>query len=163
APGLMRAVPAPRTLCGMLSGLIPSNCTISRCYAIGLDTPPQTLDIEGGSLRPPHTRAGLLLAVLAPGLRRTGRSTMTASLHRRSSVQALCAADSGAQYALHQTRFNGADNADAESRCTAVAGSSLVFAAEGLRNCSASFSCARLDPINGRQIFSVRSAARCGS
>lgn len=127
------------------------------------DRSPPAFRRQGGFLLPLAMFIVVGLAVLALAMSRTGSNTMTAIVQDSITVQAFFAADSGAQYALHQTLFDAADSAEAENRCNAVNGSSVIFDADGLRNCSASFTCARLDAINGNHIFSVQSAARCGS
>lgn len=118
---------------------------------------------QGGFLLPLAMFIVVGLAVLALAMSRTGSNTMTAIVQESISTQAFFAADSGAQYAMHQTLFNAADGAEAESRCNAVDGSSLAFDADGLRNCSARLTCTRLDSIGDNHIFTVQSAARCGS
>lgn len=127
------------------------------------DPSPLAINRQRGFLLPLAMFIVVGLAVLALAMSRTGSNTMTAVVQDSIAVQAFFAADSGAQYALHQILFNAADSTEAESRCNAVNGGSLSFNADGLRNCSASFTCARLDSLDGGHIFSVQSAARCGS
>ncbi len=103
------------------------------------------------------------MAALALAMTRISTSTFVGVAQESISVQAFYAADSGAAYAVHRLLFNAAAAAELDSRCSAINGSNLDFNAPGLQNCSATFSCIKAGSLNGEEIFTLRSSARCGS
>lgn len=103
------------------------------------------------------------LAALAVSISRLGGDTATAMVQEAIALQALNAADSGAQYAMHRLLHNATLQSEVDTRCTALDGDSVSFSAAGLTGCQAQLSCAlRTASGTTRHYYAVLSAAHCG-
>lgn len=103
------------------------------------------------------------MAALALAMSRISSNTFVGVTQESISVQAFYAADSGASYAMHRLLYNAATATELDSRCSAINGSMLDFNAPGLQSCSAAFTCIKAGSTNGKEIFTLRSSAHCGS
>lgn len=103
------------------------------------------------------------MAALALAMSRISSNTFVGVTQESISVQAFYAADSGAAYAMHRLLFNAASSVDVDGRCNALNGGTLNLNAPGLQNCSAALTCAKAGSLNGDEVYTLRSAARCGS
>lgn len=102
-------------------------------------------------------------AALAVAMSRAGGTGAVSTTQQSLSAQALYAADSGAQYALHRLLWNSADRTEVDNRCAALHGSSLTFDTVGLAGCRASFRCGvAADSSGSANYYTIDSAATCG-
>lgn len=103
------------------------------------------------------------LASIAIAANRLSSSSFSSSIQTAISVQALYAADSGAQVAAHKLLFNVASQAAANNNCTIINGQTINYSATGLNGCSATLSCSSVNN-NGenRHIYDLASTATCG-
>ena len=85
------------------------------------------------------------------------------TLQEAIGIQALNAAESGAQYAMNQLLFDVGSQTQSDTNCTNVNGASLSFTSAGLNNCSSSISCTPGVNAGGTaRIYDLVSTATCG-
>lgn len=103
------------------------------------------------------------LAGLAVAISRLTSGSFSTSVQEAVVVQALYAAESGAQYAMHELLFDVADATEADANCTSVNGGSISYTAVGLSGCSTQITCAKAGNSGGSaNIYNLSSAASCG-
>lgn len=103
------------------------------------------------------------LGALALAINRLSGSSSTASIHEAVSVQALYAAESATQYAMHRLLFDATTTTQVNERCAAVTGQVLQFDVTGLSNCSATLSCGVEPAPASAPVYTVLSRGICGS
>ena len=102
-------------------------------------------------------------AALSVAMSRAGGSNQVSTITQSLSAQALYAADSGAQYALHQLLFNGSSRAVVDTRCGALDGNSIDFNTTGLAGCRANLSCSTATDSQGSiSYYNINSRAEGG-
>lgn len=104
------------------------------------------------------------MGVLALSITRMGADTFASVTLESISVQALYAAESGAQYGAHQLLYNAASSTEVDVRCTNLNGVTVQFSVPGLNACSAQLQCVATGGSDGAApVYSLQSAATCGS
>ena len=99
----------------------------------------------------------VVMTLLATAMVRLSTTSAMSIAAEVSSTRAFYAAESGAQWAMHQL-FPPAGGAGG---CFASP-ATLTFTATGLNGCSATLSCSNTGTFNGRAHFVVTSSGRCG-
>lgn len=119
--------------------------------------------LEQGFLMPMALFIVIGLGTLALAMSRMGAGSLSAAVQESLSAQAFYAAESGAQYGMHALLFDTADRAQADTRCTSLAGSVLNFSTRGLAACSAAIDCSAISNTGPVRVYQIESAASCGS
>ncbi len=103
------------------------------------------------------------LAALGVAISQLSSHSTTAAVQAAVSIQALNAAESGAQYAMNQLSFDVSSKTTADANCTTVNGASLNFTADGLNNCSSDITCTPSNNAGGTaRVYDIRSVGSCG-
>lgn len=120
-----------------------------------------------------HWQAGFLMPValfivvglgaLALAITRMAGNTGSAVIYQSITVQALYAAESGAQYGINRLLFDAASKAEVDGRCVIVDGQSVDFNVTGLSNCNAQLSCVKTSTTPATQVYELTSRGQCGS
>lgn len=109
------------------------------------------------------------LGALALSISRLATQGAVGSAQQAVTAQALYAADSGAQYAMHQLFYVAAGGSSLSralvtSNCSATNGDTLSLSTAGLAGCSVTISCSTsIDSGDTTSFFTVNSSASCGS
>ena len=103
------------------------------------------------------------MAALAVAISRMSGNTQSSAIYESLSVQALYAAESGMQYQMNQLLFNAVSEAEVDTRCASVNGTSISFTVSGLNNCTAQSSCSKKSNQPGRQVYELFSSSSCGA
>jgi len=119
---------------------------------------------QGGFLIPLALVLLVGISFLAIAVNRLSGQTGSNVVVGGLSVQALYAAESGAQFGMNQLFFNASSRTQTDGNCTALSGSSLNFNAVGLTACSATVLCSQTtDASNTVSYYTVNSVAVCGA
>lgn len=120
-----------------------------------------------------HWQAGFLMPIalfiviglgaLALAIARMTGNTSSAVVYQGITVQALYAAESGAQYGMNRLLFNAASKDEVDARCTVVDGLSVDFSVTGLSNCSSRLSCVKTSSTPATRVYELTSRGQCGS
>ena len=119
---------------------------------------------QRGYLMPVAIAIIVLLGLLAVTLSRTTQLGAVSSTQEGVALQALYAAESGAQLGMNQLFYSPASmptRASATARCVAM-NVNVNFDVPGLRNCAASVTCAPAQPA-GANYYQLSSVGNCGS
>lgn len=106
----------------------------------------------------------VVMGVLALTISRTSIQTQTSSIQEFMNIQALYAAESGAQRGMQRLFFNAAiKRADVDSRCASWK-ETYSFTANGLSACMAEVECVLVpDAANIRSFYTITSEGSCGA
>jgi len=126
------------------------------------------------NLRVPKYQEGFLIPVaifiivalagLGVAISQLSSHSTTAAVQEAVAIQALNAAESGAQYAMNQLLFDVNSKTAADTNCTTVNGASLDFTADGLNNCASDITCALSSNTGGTaRVYDISSVGSCGA
>ena len=120
--------------------------------------------VQSGFMMPLALFIVIGLGALAIAISRMGSGNYSSAVQEALSVQAFFAAESGAQYGLHRLLFDVSSKADADARCAAINGASLIFVVAGLRDCSVQLSCTTVSNSgDSAGVYRIQSTSSCGS
>ena len=126
-----------------------------------------TLKTQQGFLIPLSVILIVGIGVLALTISRVSSQSNSSSVLEGISLQTFYAAESGAQYGLHQLFFSNTTRADADATCTGVGSpfpNTINFTADGLQLCSTTVSCSfTTDTPATTSFYTIVSAASCGA
>ena len=103
------------------------------------------------------------LGALALAISRMAGNNQSSAIHQAISVQALYAADSGAQYGMNRLLFDAVDKSEVDTRCGSVDGTTVNFNVTGLSHCDAALNCIKTSTGAATQVYELTSRSRCGS
>lgn len=104
----------------------------------------------------------LAIAGMAIAIQRLMFQNNHATFFDGVSAQALYAAETGAQFAMHHVLFNVSDASVANTRCMNVSSTPpSLTSAQGLQTCSATLSCTSAT-LGTQTLFYIQSVGRCG-
>lgn len=118
---------------------------------------------QGGFLMPVALFIVVGLGALALAIARMAGNSQSSAVHQAITVQALYAAESGAQYGANQLLFNAVDKDEVDARCGLVEGATVNFNATGLSQCRAELSCVKTSTGAAAQVYELASRGLCGS
>lgn len=101
------------------------------------------------------------LGALALAIGRMSSSSNTSALYEGISVQALYAAESAAQYAMHRLLFDATSAEQVNDRCGLVEGETVQFNVAGLSSCNAQLSCSA-STVGNPPVYTILSRGVCG-
>lgn len=106
----------------------------------------------------------LILGAFSLAIHQLVNRSQRLALQQGLSSQAYYAAESGAQYAMHQLYFNQTTRVQVDARCISVNGSNINFNATGLSQCTSSLTCSRtVNTGDTESYYTITSNGQCGA
>lgn len=133
------------------------NVSISApCYLTGV--------YQCGYLMPFALVIILIIGAFSIAIHQLVNRSQSVTLQQGLSSQAYYAAESGAQYAMHQLYFNQTTRLQVDNQCVNVNGSSINFSVVGLSQCTSNILCSRTTNTGDTQsYYTIVSNGQCGS
>lgn len=104
------------------------------------------------------------LGILAIAITKIAASAHHLAIREDIATQAFFAAESGSQLAIYNLFLSASTRAHTTNNCTNIHGSNRNLTAEGVNNCSLSFTCSKTDnATNTQSFYNITSKASCGS
>lgn len=124
---------------------------------------PRSLRRQRGFLMPLALFIVIGLGALALAISRFSAGSLSSAVQETLSVQALYAAESGAQYAMNKLLYNVTSRPAADANCISISGDILALTESSLASCQVLLTCERITSAGGGvRVYKVSSAAQCG-